>query len=257
MQSSARIIEVFPSIQGEGIYVGRPHLFVRFWNCNLACGYCDTDYKGPYREATCDQLSAEVGRFLREEGPFHAVSLTGGEPLLWAPFLKGWLPRLKEMGQRTYLETNGTLSDALEEVLPWTDIVAMDVKPPSATADRPLWEEHARFLRIAWEAGKRMVPGTEQAAHAGDKGTWYRSAPEVFVKVVVTPDTTDEEVVRSAALVAAVDRGIPLVLQPVTPWGGVSETPSAEQVAWWKRLAGRELADVRVLPQVHRLLGVR
>ena len=242
MQNSARIIEVFSSIQGEGIYVGRPHLFVRFWNCNLACHYCDTDYKGPYQEMTREQLCDEVGRFLREEGPFHAVSLTGGEPLLWAPFLKGWLPWLKEMGQRTYLETNGTLPDALEELLPWIDIIAMDVKPPSATADRPVWEELERFLRTA---------------HAGAARAGAESRPELFVKVVVTPETADEEVARSAHLVAAVDCRIPVVLQPVTPWGEVAGIPSAEQVARWKRLAGRELADVRVLPQVHRLLGVR
>ena len=234
MQNTARVIEVFSSIQGEAIYVGRPHLFVRFWNCNLACRYCDTDYKGPHREVTGEQLSDEVGRFLREEGPFHAVSLTGGEPLLWAPFLKGWLPWLKRMGQRTYLETNGTLPDALEEVLPWTDIVAMDVKPPSATADRPLWEEHARFLRTAWEAGK-----------------------DLFVKVVVTPETSDSEVARAVELVAAVSRDIPVVLQPVTPWGEVRERPSAEQMDRWSRPAGLALRDVRVLPQVHRLLGVR
>ena len=234
MSSTARIIEVFSSIQGEGIHVGQPHLFVRFWNCNLACHYCDTDYKGPYRETTREQLCAEVGSFLREEGPFHAVSLTGGEPLLWAPFLKEWLPWLKEMGQRTYLETNGTLPDALEELLPWIDIVAMDVKPPSATADRPLWEEHARFLRIAWEAGK-----------------------DLFVKVVVTPGTADAEVNRAVELVAAVDRRIPVVLQPVTPWGPVRERPSLEQLDRWSRPAGLALRDVRILPQVHRLLGVR
>ena len=268
-QAAARVIEVFPSIQGEGIHVGKPHLFVRFWNCNLACAYCDTDYRGPYREMTPEGLSEEVEQHLRDDGPFHAVSLTGGEPLLWASFLKRWLPWLRGKGQTVYLETNGTLPDALEQVLPWVDIIAMDVKPPSATADRPVWAEHERFLRIAWEASQRPAP----VPHPGDRyqvpnhslvpgtdppsGTWYRSRPEVFVKVVVTPGTADDEVARAAALIAEVDRGIPLVLQPVTPWGGVSEMPSAEQVARWRRLAGRELTNVRVLPQVHRLLGVR
>lgn len=242
MQATARVIEVFPSIQGEGIYVGLPHLFVRFWNCNLACHYCDTDYRGPYEEYTPERLTGRVRGLLEAHGPFHAVSLTGGEPLLWAGFLRGWLPRLKQMGQTVYLETNGTLPSALEEVLPWADIVAMDIKPPSATADREVWSEHEQFLRVAHDGVAR--PG----------GGHHR--PAVFVKVVVTAQTLDGEVRRSADLVAAVDRRVPFVLQPVTPWGQVREGPSPEQIGCWSRLAGSTLADVRVVPQVHRLLGV-
>ena len=233
MVSKARIIEVFPSIQGEGIYVGQPHLFVRFWNCNMACRYCDTDYKGPYREYGLEELTSEVQSRIQTDGPFHAVSLTGGEPLLWSGFLKNWLPELKRMGQTTYLETNGTLPDALAEVLPWIDIVAMDLKPPSATADRPFWKEHERFLRLSHDAGR-----------------------DLFVKVVVTADVQESEVRQAVDLVASVDPAIPVVLQPVTPWGTVREGPSWSQLSAWSRETGEKLADVRVLPQVHRILGV-
>ncbi len=233
LSSSARVIETFPSIQGEGIYVGRPHLFVRFWNCNMACHYCDTDYRGPYREMTREELSHEVADQLSKNGPFHAVSLTGGEPLLWSRFLKEWLPDLKRMGQTTYLETNGTLPDALSEVLPWIDIVAMDLKPPTATADRPFWKEHAEFLRRSTAAGR-----------------------DVFVKIVVTERTADEEVETACELVASVDRKIPVVLQPVTPWREVRERPGWDQLSSWSHRAAEKLEQVRTLPQVHRLLGV-
>ena len=233
MGLTARVIEIFPSIQGEGIYVGQPHLFVRFWNCNMACHYCDTDYKGPYREYSAETLSSEVSAWIKKQGPFHAVSLTGGEPLLWSRFLKEWLPDLKRMGQTTYLETNGTLPDALAELLPWIDIVAMDLKPPSATADRPYWLEHERFLRFCVEASRR-----------------------VFVKVVVTPQTVAEEIQAAYDLVASVHPGIPVVLQPVTPWGAVRESPRWEQLSAWSRRGAEKLEDVRIVPQVHRLLGV-
>ncbi len=239
MDSTARIMEVFPSIQGEGIYVGEPHLFVRFWDCNLACRYCDTDYRGPYVEYTADQLLTEVRDRLESEGPFHAVSLTGGEPLLWWRFLKGWLPRLKPLGPKIYLETNGTLPTALSELLPWIDIVAMDLKPPSATADRAVWKEHEAFLGIA-------------CASVDGRG----HKPEVFVKIVVTTDTREEELQRSFDLVAAVDPKIPVVLQPATPWGPVQEGPLPEQLDRWFLQAGQRLSDVRIVPQVHRLLGI-
>ena len=234
MEKSARVIEVFSSIQGEGIYVGHPHLFVRFWNCNMACHYCDTDYRGPYREVTETVLLAEVESLLRDQGPFHAVSLTGGEPLLWSEFLRAWLPRLKSLGVRTYLETNGTLEAPLRELMDWIDIVAMDLKPPSATADRPVWPAHASFLRAAHQAGR-----------------------ELFIKIVVTAETKEEELRQSYELVAGVSREIPVVLQPVTPWGPVRESPSQEQLSRWTRMGTGLLADVRILPQVHRMLGVR
>lgn len=243
VSDAARIIEVFPSIQGEGIYVGMPHLFVRFWNCNMACHYCDTDYRGPYVEYSPGRLSSEVKRLISTEGPFHAVSLTGGEPLLWHRFLRRWLPWLKDEGQSAYLETNGTLPEALAELLPWLDIVAMDIKPPSATADRPQWAAHERFLRLAWEG----LPAS---------GADGPMRPSVFVKVVVTRDTEGPELEQAVQLVRSVDRSIPLVLQPVTPWGRVSEGPTQEQLARWVHMAGDVLADVRITPQVHRLLGV-
>ena len=234
MSETARVIEVFPSIQGEGIHAGRRHLFVRFWNCNLACHYCDTDYRGPYREVTREELLGEVETLLREQGPFHAVSLTGGEPLLWSSFLKGWLPRLKLLGARSYLETNGTLEASFKEVSDWIDIIAMDLKPPSATADRSVWTEHEAFLRSARGTGR-----------------------ELFVKVVVTADTREEELRQSFNLVARVDPRIPVVLQPVTPWGPVRQAPSQEQITRWTRAGEETLSDVRVLPQMHRILGVR
>lgn len=235
MDSTARIIEIFSSIQGEGIHVGEWHLFVRFWDCNMSCHYCDTDYRGPYREMLMEDLEREVGEHLRTEGPHQAVSLTGGEPLLWWRFLKGWLPSLKASGQKVYLETNGTLPHALREVLPWTDIIAMDLKPPSATKDRDVWKAHEEFLRAASSDGQR---------------------PEVFIKIVVTQDTSEEELEKSFELVAKADSRIPVVLQPVTPWGPVTEGPHPTQLTRWQGQAREKLNDVRILPQVHRLLGV-
>lgn len=234
MTDRARVIEIFSSIQGEGVYVGKRHLFVRFWNCNLDCRYCDTDFKGPYTETDGAQLLARVERWLAEAGPFDAVSLTGGEPLLWSRFLKTVLPEIKRMSQRVYLETNGTLPDALRAVLPWIDIVAMDIKPPSATGDRPVWAEHEKFLRIP--------------------ALGFR--PELFVKVVVTGATYDSEIERVIRLIASVNRAIPLVLQPVTPFREVQEGPSPEQLGRWRQAALERLEDVRIIPQVHRILGV-
>jgi hypothetical protein len=55
--------------------------------------------------------------------------------------------------------------------------------------------------------------------------------------------------------VAAVDPKVPLIIQPVTPRGGVKERPSAARLLQIAARLERELADVRVIPQTHPLYG--
>jgi Pyruvate-formate lyase-activating enzyme len=63
--------------------------------------------------------------------------------------LKEILRLLKNQGIKTYLETNGSLANEFSEVKDDIDIVAMDIKLPSSTRDRTLWQEHKRFLSEA------------------------------------------------------------------------------------------------------------
>ena len=67
---TAHLAEIFSGIQGEGIFVGVRHLFVRFCGCNRHCRYCDT------REAieptpTCAVEDAPGSRrFTEQPNPF-------------------------------------------------------------------------------------------------------------------------------------------------------------------------------------------
>src|SRR3990167_2020580 len=186
----ARISEIFHSIQGEGKYTGREQVFVRFFECNMHCVWCDTpgaigDTTRHYKEYSLEELLAEV----RDLWPgCHSVSLTGGEPLVQKDFIKELLPSLKKEGMRSYLETNGIFDQHLAEIIDDVDIIAMDLKLPSSTRCRPYWEEHAAFLRIARQK-------------------------EVFIKAVVSSDTGKEDIARCVELVAGVDPNIPLILQ--------------------------------------------
>ena len=106
MVNKAKIAEIFTSIQGEGPYIGVKQLFIRFCGCNLNCNYCDTSTipNETYLEFTPDELKKNLEDFnLRT---IHSISLTGGEPLIWAGFFVKFLPMLKN---KIYLETNSTL----------------------------------------------------------------------------------------------------------------------------------------------------
>ena len=111
--------EIFASLQGEGPSAGRPSVFVRLSNCNLACGWCDTAYtwrfSGPgafERKANQIVLSEDdtAARILALGGASRIGRLvvTGGEPLLQSPALAKLLALLPAM--HVEIETNGTVA---------------------------------------------------------------------------------------------------------------------------------------------------
>ncbi|MDD5658200.1 MAG: 7-carboxy-7-deazaguanine synthase QueE, partial [Elusimicrobia bacterium] len=106
--SGLSLTEVFSSIQGEGLWLGRRHLFVRLAGCNLRCRYCDSRGAVSGRGApwTSRRLRREIGPRL---GGHEAVAWTGGEPLLQARGLRPELAWVRERGGKNLLETNGTL----------------------------------------------------------------------------------------------------------------------------------------------------
>jgi len=137
MINKARITEMFTSIQGEGLYVGERQLFIRFHGCNLSCRFCDEKRKE--KDAFSEYEASELIKEIIISGKRN-ISLTGGEPLLQADFLKEMLPALKKEGKRIYLETNGILTAGLLKILKYVDIISMDFKLPSSTGLKPYWD---------------------------------------------------------------------------------------------------------------------
>ncbi len=227
----ADLTEVFASIQGEGIYVGVPQIFIRFNQCNLSCEYCDTPINVPdVPLQTLEEILEKVKK-LYHPRYFHSFSLTGGEPLVYTPFLKKLIPRLKEWIPTAYLETNGVLAEALVGLIEQVDIIAMDLKLPSALQGQQYWEAHRRFLKVA-------------------------ARKEVFVKVVITEMSRLEEWQRAVQLVSEISDSIPMVLQPATAPSGELRV-NIEPLIEWQKWAKDYLKDVRIVPQVHKMLGMR
>jgi organic radical activating enzyme len=244
MTAQAPVIEIFSSLQGEGPRVGERHLFVRFQDCELSCKFCDTPagfvankfcrvesppfsrrFRTLPNPLTVDRLNEQIAEFDER-----VLAVTGGEPLQKSAFLKEWLPTVRPRF-RVLLETAGVHANEFRDIAEFVDVVAMDLKLPSVTGMHPWWREHEAFLKAA--RGK-----------------------EVYVKAVVSAETSPEDVRRAAELVASVDPSIPFVLQPASAFARFRAVPAVEQVADWQTLAGTALKDVRVIPQMHKQLGV-
>ena len=227
------ITEIFTSIQGEGLFVGERQIFIRFAGCNLKCDYCDTKNSLRVNELTSERVLNKIKTL--KKGKIHSVSLTGGEPLLHADFLQGFLPQMKKMGLKTYLETNGTLPEELKKIIKMTDYVAMDIKLPSA-GNPACWEKHRAFLEVL--NNSYIKPG------------------DFFVKIVLTSKTRAAEIKKAVSIIAGVSRYIPLVLQPVTPISTVRNIVPKNIFAFQNQALDC-LAVVKVIPQMHKILGVR
>jgi 7-carboxy-7-deazaguanine synthase len=127
MSSKLAISEVFYSIQGEGITMGIPSVFVRLGGCNLMCGGMGTQFdKELHSGATwrCDTVevwmkaqSKDLDQVLDDEcveaikQGAHVV-ITGGEPMMQqqavGEFIKYILTNINENAW-IEMETNGTI----------------------------------------------------------------------------------------------------------------------------------------------------
>ena len=229
----ADITEIFSSVQGEGVFVGARQIFVRFKGCNMKCEFCDTPNSAAGRAYAPADLMNEIKAMDASKGPHHSISLTGGEPLVYAKFLKAFLPLLKKAGFKSYLETNGTLPEELLKVIGLIDIVAMDFKFPSSTGDRAYWKEHLDFLKIA-------------------------ARKKVFVKSVITTGTREEDVKRAVRIIKTVNRKIPFIMQPATSVRKFDKKPGGNRLLEFLDIALKNrIENSRVIPQMHKMLGVK
>lgn len=224
----ARISEIFYSIQGEGIYCGVRQLFIRFSGCNLNCYYCDTRYGEKCMDYTSGRVLENpvsldyIQGLIDTSKNIHSVSFTGGEPLLHAEFISKL-----EKTKRFYLESNMTVPEKAKKLRHF-DIVAGDLKVKEAFRDQDyeeIYEKTVRTFKILKNSRKRTT----------------------FAKIVL-PDKFDfEEVIwRSEGIK---DYVCCFVLQPV--FGS-----NAENILKLQKMMLEIADDVRVIPQVHKYLGV-
>lgn len=220
-QNKVFVKEIFESIQGEGPYIGINQLFIRFSDCNLHCRYCDTDFKSKLTAYTKEDLLKEIEKYKN----IHSISFTGGEPLVNADFLAEILPYIKH---KIYLETNGTLYNELKKIIDYVDIIAMDIKVPSATGMPELFDKHEEFIKI----------GTEK---------------ELFLKVVFNEKITEDEINKISSLASKYK--LQIILQPESKNDSIKNNADTIRTIFYKFINKYE--NIRLIPQVHKFLNVR
>ncbi len=225
MKMVGKIAEVFESIQGEGIYLGKRQIFVRFYGCNLSCKFCDTPLDN-FTEYSAQGLFERLMQYPRD---YHSIAFTGGEPLLQEAFLRQILGLTKKAGILNYLETNGSLSQELKKVIDFVDIIAMDLKLPSSTRSGDLWKNHQSFLKTALRR-------------------------EVFLKAVICHSTEDQDIQKSLKLIKDSKKRLALILQPNSYENDAELEKKMER---FQKICSNANVAAWIIPQVHKLLGVK
>ncbi|MCD6583098.1 MAG: 7-carboxy-7-deazaguanine synthase QueE [Candidatus Omnitrophica bacterium] len=217
----AKVAGIFRSIQGEGKYVGSLQVFVRFFGCNLNCQFCDTKLK-KFKLYDVNSLKKAVSSL-----KVKFLSLTGGEPLCQADFLKMFLENIAKDKFKVYLETNATLYKNLRKVIKYIDIISFDLKLKSSTGGSQLWKVHEEFFKVA-------------------------KLKEIFFKTVITPSTQFDDIKRLAGFLK--DKlDYPLYLQPDSR--NLNKRLLKKIFIFGEYLLSKGV-DTRILPQVHKFLKI-
>lgn len=104
-----KVVEIFDSFQGEGIYTGEPATFLRLGGCNLNCDFCDTEFDD-YKEIDVELVKECLLNHIKNHKNKLLV-ITGGEPLLHYDEIKELVDLLHYQifneGLKIQIETNG------------------------------------------------------------------------------------------------------------------------------------------------------
>ena len=214
-----RIAELFYSVQGEGLLVGTPSIFIRTSGCNLRCVWCDT----PYTSWTPEGTDLSLDRILSEVNlhPAKHVVVTGGEPMI-APEIVPLTERLRQLGLHITVETAGTVFKPVA-----CDLMSISPKLSNSTpTDDPRWSPQHERLRINLEVLLRLI-----------------SAYEYQLKFVVqAPRDLDEVRCLAAQLSADAAR---VMLMPE----GVDRDTLRERAVWLAEICKSE--GFRLSPRMH------
>ena len=229
-----RVSEIFgPTIQGEGVLIGLPTVFVRTGGCDYRCSWCDSlhavdnRFRGGWQVMTVEQIWERV-RALSGGKPL-TVSLSGGNPAIQP--LGELIEFGHQEGYRFALETQGSVARDWFTTL---DTLVLSPKPPSSQMSTD-WAGFEACLAAA-QGGpltvlKLVVFDDQDYAYAKDAAARYPHLPIYLQPGNHTPPSPDADDV--IVDMTGVMRRVDWLVDKVT------------QDRWF---------EARVLPRLHVLL---
>ncbi len=134
------INSIYRATEGEGIFLGRPQIFVRYQGCSVGCLNCDSKDTWEFDQLMAVTLENILARVHSEglDGKIKNVSITGGDPLhpTHVPQVLALVKALKEKNYYVNIEAAGTR--VVEEIFDLVDYISFDFKTPSTGVRTPV-----------------------------------------------------------------------------------------------------------------------
>ena len=134
------INSIYRATEGEGVFLGRPQIFVRYQGCAIGCLNCDSKDTWDFSEDMGQSLEMVMDAIHKEgfDGAIKNVSITGGDPLhpSHVPHVLSLVKLLKEKKYYINLEAAGTR--VVDDIFDLVDYVSFDFKTPSTGVKTPL-----------------------------------------------------------------------------------------------------------------------
>ena len=194
-----KIAELFYSLQGEGMLIGVPSVFIRTSGCNLRCSWCDTPYTSwqpEGAELSLDRILDEV-----KAHPARHVVVTGGEPMI-APEIIPLTERLNRLGLHVTIETAGTVFQPVS-----CDLMSISPKLSNSTPTGSFAAQHERLriqpamlrdLMTRYEYQlKFVIAKPEDVEELRALVATLSADPQ---RVVLMPEGTDRDVLRERSV---------------------------------------------------------
>ncbi len=167
------------SIQSLGTVDGPGIRYVVFLQgCPLRCGCCHNPDTWEVNVGQCwdaAEVVEKAERFREYFGAEGGITISGGEPLLQANFVKEVFRLCKEQGIHTCLDTSGCIrNDEIASLLRYTDRVLLDIKYTNE-------EDYQAYVGCSLEEPMRFL------------GTLNQKGIPTTLRQVVIPNLNDTE----------------------------------------------------------------